>query len=35
VREDAELLGEAAARFDAVGLGWHAGETRRLLGAAS
>ena len=35
VREDEELLVEAAARFDALGLGWHAGETRRLLGAES
>jgi class 3 adenylate cyclase/tetratricopeptide (TPR) repeat protein len=33
VREDEKLLDEATARFDALGLGWHAGETRRLLGA--
>lgn len=33
VRGDHGLLEEAAASFDALGLGWHAGETRRLLGA--
>ena len=32
VREDDELLGAAAARFDALGLDWHAAETRHLAG---
>jgi class 3 adenylate cyclase len=32
VREDDELLRRAAERFDALGLEWHAGETRALLG---
>jgi class 3 adenylate cyclase len=31
VREDEALLTEAAARFDAIDLAWHASETRRLL----
>ena len=31
VREDEELLSGAVARFDALGLDWHAAETRRLL----
>jgi hypothetical protein len=30
-RSDARLLGEAAARFAAMDLEWHAGETRKLL----
>ena len=30
-REDAALLADAAARFEAMGLEWHAGETRKLL----
>ena len=33
VREDEQLLDDAAARFDALGLGWHAAETRRLPAA--
>jgi class 3 adenylate cyclase len=32
VREDDELVRQAAERFDALGLEWHAGETRALLG---
>jgi predicted ATPase len=31
VREDPRLLGHAAASFDAMALGWHAAQTRRLL----
>jgi class 3 adenylate cyclase/tetratricopeptide (TPR) repeat protein len=31
VREDEELIRQAAARFDEMRLGWHAGETRALL----
>jgi hypothetical protein len=30
-RQDAELLGQALARFDAMGLDWHAGQTRALF----
>ena len=30
-RDDATLLADAAARFEAMGLEWHAGETRKLL----
>jgi hypothetical protein len=33
VREDAELLERAAARFEAMGLRWHERETRALLAA--
>jgi hypothetical protein len=33
VREDEKLLAEAAARFDAIELEWHAAETKRLLTA--
>jgi class 3 adenylate cyclase len=29
-RDDRSLLGQAEARFEAMGLAWHAGETRRL-----
>ncbi len=32
VREDETLLRQACERFDALGLGWHAGETRALFG---
>jgi class 3 adenylate cyclase len=35
VRDDERLLGEAAVRFDSLGLAWHAGETRRLFGESS
>jgi class 3 adenylate cyclase len=31
VREDAELIRRALERFEALGLGWHAEQTRRLL----
>jgi hypothetical protein len=31
VREDEELVRQAVARFDAMGLGWHASQTRALL----
>jgi len=31
VREDDALLNQAASRFQAMGLAWHAGETRKLL----
>ena len=31
VRGDVALIGEAAERFDALGLAWHAAETRRML----
>jgi class 3 adenylate cyclase/tetratricopeptide (TPR) repeat protein len=31
VREDAQLIERAAGLFDAMGLSWHAGETRALL----
>jgi class 3 adenylate cyclase len=30
-RDDGALLADAAARFEAMGLEWHAGETRKLL----
>jgi hypothetical protein len=30
-REDEPLLSEAASRFEAMGLDWHAGDTRKLL----
>jgi hypothetical protein len=30
-RGDAALLTDAAARFEAMGLEWHVGETRKLL----
>jgi class 3 adenylate cyclase/tetratricopeptide (TPR) repeat protein len=30
-REDEELLEQAADRFEAMGLSWHAGETRKLI----
>jgi class 3 adenylate cyclase len=30
VRNDPDLLADAAARFDGMGLGWHASETRRM-----
>jgi hypothetical protein len=33
VREDAALIEQATARFEAMGLDWHAAETRRLAGA--
>ena len=33
VREDEELVEQATARFEAMGLGWHAAETRRLVTA--
>ncbi|TML52736.1 MAG: zinc-ribbon domain-containing protein [Actinobacteria bacterium] len=32
VREDAVLIGQAAERFDAFGLAWHASQTRALAG---
>jgi class 3 adenylate cyclase len=32
-RQDDELLGRAIARFEAMGLAWHAAETRDLLGS--
>jgi len=32
VHEDESLVERAAACFDAMGLGWHAGRTRALLG---
>jgi hypothetical protein len=32
VRKDSELLGHALDRFEALGLDWHAAETRALLG---
>ncbi len=31
VRDDESLIEQAAARFDAMGLDWHAGETRKLV----
>ena len=31
VRGDERLVGDAAARFEGLGLGWHASETRSLL----
>jgi hypothetical protein len=31
VRADTRLVAEAAARFEALGLSWHAAETRRFL----
>jgi hypothetical protein len=31
VREDEELIRQALERFEAMGLAWHAGETRKLL----
>jgi len=31
VREDDELVGQALARFEAMGLDWHAAETRAFL----
>ena len=31
VRDDEEFLAKAVARFEAMGLGWHAGETRALM----
>ena len=31
VRDDEKLVEQALARFEAMGLGWHAGETRVLL----
>jgi hypothetical protein len=34
VRRDEGLVGQAAGRFDAVGLGWHATQTRELLATA-
>jgi class 3 adenylate cyclase len=34
VREDEPLLDRAAREFDEIGLGWRAGETRSLVGAA-
>jgi len=34
VRRDAELLGQAATHFTALGLDWHAAETRALLSEA-
>jgi len=33
VRGDTELLGGAIARFEALGLGWFAADTKRLLAA--
>ena len=30
VREDEQLVDEAATAFEALGLAWHAGETRKL-----
>jgi hypothetical protein len=34
VRRDEGLVGQAAGRFEAVGLGWHATQTRELLATA-
>jgi len=34
VRNDESLISQAARRFDAMGLDWHADETRRLLAAS-
>ncbi|TMK77155.1 MAG: hypothetical protein E6G45_10640 [Actinobacteria bacterium] len=34
VREDEQLIEQAVARFDAMGLAWHADQTRLLLGQA-
>jgi hypothetical protein len=34
VREDEALLKEAADRFEAIGLDWHAAETRKLVNRA-
>ncbi len=34
VREDEELVARAAERFDAMGLDWHAAQTRELVGEA-
>jgi class 3 adenylate cyclase len=34
-REDEELLRRALARFEALGLDWHAGETRKLLSSSA
>ena len=33
VREDDDLVEQATARFEAMGLDWHAAETRRLVAA--
>ena len=33
VREDDDLISEAVARFEALGLDWHAAESRALLGS--
>jgi class 3 adenylate cyclase len=33
VRDDEELLARAVARFEAMGIDWHAEETRRLIGS--
>jgi hypothetical protein len=31
VREDEMLIDQAAGRFDAIGLEWHAAQSRKLL----